>query len=209
MTGCREIPERSSVADPRTIPTGPSPALRPDARPVPPRPPARLPPPRPAVTSSLAPPGRPVRPPRPWTLRTGVAAAVAACVAGLIGLAGIGAGWQELQRRLSATAGAARPAASAQLVHEGVRTTGLLVVAVVGLLAVGTLLWAVLVLLGRAWARWPLAVTGLLTVAVALALQGVLAGAPAADRGAFLVQAGLAVLASALLLAAGPRARRG
>jgi hypothetical protein len=141
-------------------------------------------------------------------VRTGVGAAVATCAAGLAGLAGIGAGWQDLQRRLSAAAGAARPTASAQLVHEGVRTTVLLVVAVVAVLAAGMLVWAVLVFLGRAWARWALAVTGLLTVAVALALQGVLAGASAVDRGAFLVQAGFAVLASGLLLAAGTGVRR-
>jgi hypothetical protein len=161
------------------------------------------------VTSSLAPPRRPVRAPRPWTLRAGVVTAVAACSAALIGLAGIGAHWEDLQRRLSAAVRTARPAASADLVREGVRTTGLVVVAVVAALAAATLLWAVVVFLGRAWARWALAATAVLTVAAALALQSVLAGAPAADRSAFLVQAGFAVLASGLLLPRGARVRRG
>jgi hypothetical protein len=125
---------------------------------------------------------------------------VAASLAGLAGVGAALADGEALRDRLTDTARTLDPAASAAAVDDAVRTTILLVVS--GVVAVGliTTLWAVLVHRRRSWARWPLLVTGLLTLLVVDAAQGTVAGGEDLDRVLLVGQAGLVVLALVLLV---------
>ena len=74
-----------------------------------------------------------------------------------------------------------------------------MVLGTAGGLAVITLLLAVLLLRRKSWSRWGLLGTGLLTLFVADVGQSVVSGGRDWDRIAFVVQAGLVVLAVVLL----------
>ncbi|MGY1807532.1 hypothetical protein ACI8AF_09180 [Blastococcus sp. SYSU D00669] len=105
-----------------------------------------------------------------------------------------------LRERLTATAQAADPAASEELVESGVRTTLLAVLGAEAALGLLLLVWAALLLTRRSWARWALVVTGAVAAPAAALAQSIVAGGPDADRIAFLAQIGLVVVGLAVLV---------
>jgi hypothetical protein len=164
-------------------------------RPAPLAPPPRTPPPRPRLTSTLAPPVGTPEPPRP---RAAVVSAVlwsAAAIAGGLGVLAALADGAALRATLEAAAGEADPAASAELVDDGVDTTILLVVCSLTLLVALTVLGTALLLRRRRWSRGLLLATGLLTLAAVGIAQSVVAGGVDLDRIGLLVQLGLVVAA--------------
>jgi cytochrome c oxidase subunit IV len=100
-----------------------------------------------------------------------------------------------LDARLTATATAEDPTASADLVADGVRALVLTVVASVGLLVLLSLGWLALVLKRRSWARWALLVTLLPALAALAVAQSVAAGDADLDRVALVAAAVLFLLA--------------
>jgi hypothetical protein len=166
----------------------------------------QLPPPRPAVTSDLAAPVGPAAPARPGTVRATVALWWAGAAAALTGLAAALLDSTALRERLTATATAADPTATPELVADGVRATVGLVLGGVALVVLVSLVWVELVRRRRSWARWALLVTA---VPVLLALdvaQSIVTGASDVDRIALLVAGGLFVLALVPLLGRSARA---
>jgi hypothetical protein len=137
--------------------------------------------------------------PRPRTLRLSVLLWVTACLAGLAGIGAALADGEALRHRLTDTARALEPAASAAAVNDAVRTTILLVVGGVVVVCLVTVLWTVLVHQRRAWARWPLLVTGLLTLLSVDLAQSAVAGGNDLDRVLLVAQACLVVVALVLL----------
>ncbi|MGY1690192.1 hypothetical protein [Geodermatophilus sp. SYSU D01105] len=164
------------------------------------------PPPRPATTSDLAPPiGRP-RPAAPGTVRATAALWWAGCVAALTGLGAALLDSEALRARLTETATAADPAASADLVADGVRATMVLVLASVAALVALSLLWVGLLLRARTWARWALVVTAAPLLLALDVAQSVVAGDADTDRLALVLAAGLFVVALVPLLSRSARA---
>jgi hypothetical protein len=142
----------------------------------------------------------------PWPLRASVGLWFAACVAGLSGVGAALADGNALRDRLTATAETVDPAATADAIQNAVAATILVVLGAVGALVLLTLLWTALVLGRRSWARWALLGTGLVSAFAIDVAQSTVAGGNDVDRIAFVVQAGLVVLALVLLFARSSRA---
>jgi hypothetical protein len=126
---------------------------------------------------------------------------LAACLAGLVGVAAALADGEALRDRLTDTARTVDPTATAAAVDDAVRTSILLVVGAVAALAVLTTVWTASVHRRRSWARWMLLLTGLLTLLVVDVAQSTVAGGNDVDRVLLFVQAGLVVVALVLLFA--------
>jgi lysylphosphatidylglycerol synthetase-like protein (DUF2156 family) len=159
------------------------------------------PPPRPQLTSDVVPPwlrtDREVRPRLVPAVAVVVAAAVAAALTGMLAMAADGAG---LRDRLTAAATKGDPSASAELVRSGVRTTLLLLFGMQSVLVVLLVVGVVLLLRRLTWARWALLGIALVTLALAALAQDVVAGGRDLDRLAFVVEGGLLLVTSVLLL---------
>ncbi|MGY1640291.1 hypothetical protein ACI782_04050 [Geodermatophilus sp. SYSU D00703] len=130
----------------------------------------------------------------------------AGCVAALTGLGAALLDSEALRARLTETATAADPAASADLVADGVRATMALVLAGVAALVAVSLVWVGLLLRARSWARWALVVTAVPTLLALDVAQSVVAGDADTDRLALVVAAGLFVVALVPLLGRSARA---
>jgi hypothetical protein len=141
------------------------------------------------------------RPRAPLALRVSAALWFASCAAGILGVTAAGLDDAALQERLTATAQAQDPAASAGVVTDGVRTTITLVTGIPALVVLLTFTGIALLLRGRVAGRWVLALTAPLGIAVAAATQSVVAGGVDLDRIGLLAQAGLLVLALLSLFA--------
>ena len=135
-----------------------------------------------------------VEPAPPAALQAAAALWFAACAAGIVGPAAALLDHDALWRKLTDTATAGDPAASAALVGAGVRATVVLVLGIVGALVVLGLIGTVLLLRRRSAGRWLLLAVGLATLVTADVAQSVVAGGADVDRMALLAQAGLAVL---------------
>jgi lysylphosphatidylglycerol synthetase-like protein (DUF2156 family) len=159
------------------------------------------PPPRPQLTSDVVPPwlrsDQEARPRRVPAVAVLVVAAVASGLAGMAAMAADGAG---LQDRLTAAATKGDPSASAELVRSGVRTTLLLLFGMQSVLVVLLVVGVVLLLRRLTWARWALLGIALVTLALAALAQDVVAGGRDLDRLAFVVEGGLLLVTSVLLL---------
>ena len=164
------------------------------------------PPPRPAVTSDLAPPVARTRPPRPATVRAAVALWCAGCLAAVTGLSAALLDLGALRDRLAALATAEDPAATPDLVADGVQATIALVLGTVAALVAVSLLWTALLLRGRGWARWALLLTAVPAVLALDVAQSVVAGGADLDRWALLAAAGSFVVALVPLLSSSARA---
>jgi hypothetical protein len=164
------------------------------------------PPPRPATTSDIAPPIGRVQPEVPGTVRATAALWWAGCLAALTGLGAALLDSEALRARLTETATAADPAASADLVADGVRATMVLVLASVAALVAVSLVWVALLLRARSWARWALLLTAAPTLLALDVAQSVVAGDADTDRLALVVAAGLFVVALVPLLSRSARA---
>ena len=166
----------------------------------------RPPPPRPSTASAVPLPLPAAGPPRPGTVLLAAALWWAGTLAAATGLVAMLLDRAALDARLTATATAEDPTASAGLVADGVRALVLTVVGSVALPVLVSLVWLALVLRRRSWARWALLVT-LLPVLVALDVaQSVAAGDADLDRVALVAAAGLFLLAVVALFL--PSARR-
>ncbi|SNS77724.1 hypothetical protein SAMN04488107_3745 [Geodermatophilus saharensis] len=155
----------------------------------------RRPPPRPATTSAVALPLTPPEARRPGAVRLAAVLWWAGCLAATVGLVAMLLDRAALDARLTATATAEDPTASAALVADGVRTLVAGIAGAVGLLVLVSLVWVALVLRRRSWARWALLVT-LLPLLLALDVaQSVAAGDADLDRVALVAAAGLFVVA--------------
>jgi hypothetical protein len=144
-----------------------------------------------------------VRAPAPERPAAALAAAVlwfGACAAGVFALLAAMMDGDALRAELTAAATEADPAASAELVRDGVRTTILLVLGVEALLVVVTLVGAALLLRGRPSSRWLLLAAGLLTLVAGVVAQSVVAGGVDLDRIGFVAQLGLVVAATIALV---------
>ncbi len=130
----------------------------------------------------------------------------AACTAGALGVVTALLDHDALRSTLSETALANDPTAGADLVDAGVRATIALILGSVTLLVAVSLVWTVLVLRRHSWARWLLLVTGALSLAAADVAQSVVLGGADLDRIAFVVQAGLILLAAVVLFTKPSRA---
>jgi glucan phosphoethanolaminetransferase (alkaline phosphatase superfamily) len=119
----------------------------------------------------------------------------ASCAAGVFALVATMMDGDALRAKLTAAATETDPAASAELIRDGVRTTILLVLGLEAMLVVLTLVGTLLLLRRRAWSRWLLLGTGLLTLFVADVAQSVVTGGVDLDRIALLVQLCLVVAA--------------
>ncbi|SFF04495.1 hypothetical protein SAMN05216574_108104 [Blastococcus tunisiensis] len=146
------------------------------------------------MTSDLAPPVARPQPPRPRALRLSAGFWFAACLAGVIALVATMLDGDALRADLTATATADNPSSSLATIEDGVRITILVVLGAVTLLVVSTLVWTVLLLRRRSWARWALLVTGVLTLFAVDVAQSLVAGGGRVDRIAFVAQAGLVAL---------------
>lgn len=133
--------------------------------------------------------------PRPWSLRLSAAAWVLAAVAGGAGVLAALADGDALRAKLTDQATEADPQLAAGAIADGVAATTALVLGSVAVLSLLLLLWTALVLRRRAWARWPLLVTGVLVLVADDVAQSVVSGGAELDRIALLVQAGLVVVA--------------
>lgn len=159
------------------------------------RPRAAGPPPRPQVTTRLAPPARPVRPPRPWALRLSAAAWLLAAAAGAGGIAAALLDGDALRRKLAAEATDADPGLAADAVQDGVTATTAVVLGSVAVVALLGVVGTAVLLRRRPLARWLLLLTGALTLVADDVAQSVVAGGSDVDRIAFLAQAGLVLVA--------------
>ncbi len=169
-------------------------------QPLPPRPAPgrradREPPPRPATASSVALPLAPPAAQRPHAVRLAAALWWTGCLAAAVGLLAALLDRAALDARLTATATAEDPTASAELVADGVRTLVATVVGAVGLLVLVSLVWVALVLRRRSWARWVLLATLLPTLLALDVAQSVAAGDADLDRVALVAAAVLFLLA--------------
>ncbi|MGY1663656.1 hypothetical protein ACI78Q_20700 [Geodermatophilus sp. SYSU D00705] len=153
------------------------------------------PPPRPATTSDIAPPLGRATTSRPATVRATVALWCAGCLAALTGVATALLDSAALRDRLTATATADDPTASAAVVADGVRATIAVVTGGVTFVVLVSLVWVVLLTRGRAWARWALLLTALPALLVLDVAQSLVAGDAEVDRMALLAAGGLFVLA--------------
>jgi hypothetical protein len=166
---------------------------------------AQPPPPRPAVTSDIALPiSRPERV-VPASVRTTAGLWWAGCAAVLVGLVAGFLDRATLEARLTATATADDPTAPADLVADGVRATMAVVAGSVTVLVLVATIFLVLVLRGRAWARWALLVATLPTLLALDIAQSVVAGGSDVDRWALIAAAGAFVLALLPLLSRSAR----
>ncbi|MBB3086331.1 hypothetical protein FHR93_004564 [Geodermatophilus sabuli] len=165
------------------------------------------PPPRPATTSDIAPPplGRRT-PPRPAGVQATVALWCAGCLAALTGVVAALLDSTALRNRLVATATADDPAAPAGVVADGVSATIAVVTGGVTLVVLLSLVWVLLLLRGRSWARWALLATILPALVVLDVAQSLVAGDADVDRMALLAAGGLFVLALLPLLTRSSRA---
>ncbi|MGY1638281.1 hypothetical protein ACI78V_16675 [Geodermatophilus sp. SYSU D00742] len=167
----------------------------------------QLPPPRPATTSDVAPPSLDrATPARPGSVQATVALWCAGCLAALTGVVAALLDATALRDRLTATATADDPTAPADVVTEGVRATIAVVSGGVTLVVLLSLVWVVLLLRGRSWARWALLATALPSLVVLDVAQSLVAGDVDVDRLALLAAGGLFVLALLPLLARSSRA---
>ncbi len=179
-------------------PARPAAALRPrvpERRPQP----AAAPPPRPQVTTGLARPERAAAPRRPRALRLSAAGWFLAAAAGGAGILAALADGDALREKLTAEAAAADPELAADAISDGVSATTALVLGSVAVLGLLLVLWTVVLLRRRVWARWPLLLTGALVLVADDIAQSVVSGGSDLDRTAFLVQAVLVVLAAVAL----------
>jgi hypothetical protein len=117
------------------------------------------------------------------------------CLAAAVGLLAVLLDRAALDARLTATATAEDPTASAELVADGVRTLVATVVGAVGLLVLVSLVWVALVLRRRSWARWVLLATLLPTLLALDVAQSVAAGDADVDRVALVAAGGLFLVA--------------
>jgi hypothetical protein len=117
------------------------------------------------------------------------------CLAAAVGLLAVLLDRAALDARLTATATAEDPTASAELVADGVRTLVATVVGAVGLLVLVSLVWVALVLRRRSWARWVLLATLLPTLLALDVAQSVAAGDADLDRVALVAAGGLFLVA--------------
>ncbi len=167
---------------------------------------ARRPPARPEVAGTLAPPTPAERPPAtPRSVRLSAALWWAGCLAGVVGVVTALLDHAALEAKLTASAQESDPAASADVVADGVRATIGLVVGTTGLLVLVSLLWVGLVLRRHGWARWALLVNAALLLLAVDVTQDMVSGGADVDRVAVLVQGALVVLAPVLLLARSAR----
>jgi hypothetical protein len=112
-----------------------------------------------------------------------------------------------VRQRLEEAGAVADPTADHDLLRSGADTVVAGVLGAVAALAVLTLLCLALLVRGRAGWRGALAALGLLTLAVDVLAQDLLAGGPELDRSAVLVQGGLVVPALVLLFLPASRDR--
>ena len=147
------------------------------------------------MTAPLAPPGRTEQPRPPRTLRLSATASFLAAASGGIGVLAALADGDALRQKLTAEAAEAESDLTPDAIAEGVTATTALVLGSVAVLTVALVVWAAVVLRRRPWARWPLLVTGLLTLVADDVAQSVVSGGSDLDRIAFLVQAALVVVA--------------
>lgn len=145
------------------------------------------------MTSPLPPPERSTAPARPWSVRLTAAAALLAALAGGAGALAALADGDALREKLTAEATEADPGLAPDAISDGVTATTALVLGSAAGLGVVLVLWTVVLLRRRPWARWALLVTGVLTVVAADVAQSVVSGGSDLDRLAFVVQAGLVV----------------
>jgi hypothetical protein len=167
---------------------------------------ATPPPARPALTSDIAPPLPRSRAPRPATVRAAVALWWAGCLAAVTGISAALLDLGALRDRLAVLATAEDPAASADLVTDGVQATIALVLGGAGALVAVSLVWTALVLRGSGWARWALVLTAVPTVLVLDVAQTVVTGGADLDRWALVAAAVLCVLAVVPLFSRSARA---
>ncbi|NEK60123.1 hypothetical protein GCU56_19890 [Geodermatophilus sabuli] len=166
---------------------------------------AQLPPPRPAVTSDIALPiGRTPRV-APASVRAAAGLWWTGCAAVVVGIVAAFLDRAALEARLSATATADDPTASAELVADGVRATMAVVAGSVTVLVLVSTVFLLLVVRGRSWARWALLVAVLPTVLALDIAQSVVAGGSDVDRWALVAGAGAFVVALLPLLARSAR----
>jgi hypothetical protein len=158
--------------------------------------PVAAPPPRPQVTTRLARPERTGAPPRPRALRISAAGWFLAAAAGGAGVVAALADGDALRAKLTAEATAADPDLAADAISDGVTATTALVLGGVALLGVALVVWTLVLLRRRGWARWPLLVTGALVLVADDVAQSVVSGGADLDRTAFVMQAVLVVVAA-------------
>jgi hypothetical protein len=166
----------------------------------------RTPPPRPALTSDLAPPSGPSRPEWPTAALVSAVLWFTGCAAGAFGLIVATMDQAAVRAQLTATATADDPTAAPDVVASGVRATVLVVLGTMTVLIAVTLVWTLLVLRRRSWARWALLGTGLLTLFAADVTQSVVGGGVDLDRLGLIAQAVLVALAMGSLFAPSTRA---
>lgn len=167
---------------------------------------AEPPPARPAVTSDIALPIPRPRPRRPPTVRATTALWWAGCLAAVTGISAALLDLPALRDRLALLATAQDPAASADLVADGVRATIALVLGAVAAVVAVSLVWLALLLRGRGWARWALLLTAVAAVLALDVAQSVVTGGADLDRWALVAAAGLFALALVPLLGRSARA---
>jgi hypothetical protein len=183
-------PALSRAAVPPVHPAREAGALPPVPRPAPP--------PRPRVSRAPA-PAPPPDPPRPPAVAIAAGLWLAACAAGALGVGTALLDSDALWSRLTDTARASDPTASAEVVDAGVRATVVLVLGIVVVLVAVSVVGTVLLLRRRSWARWLLLAIGLVGLVAADLAQGLVAGGADLDRMAFLAQAVLVVLGGVAL----------
>lgn len=166
-----------------------------------------IPPPRPPVESRLPMPGSVGQPPRPLALTAAVRLWALVLVFGLVALVVSAIDLERLQHELIVAARIDDREAAEHVLAD----TAVILIATVALVCDALLLLVVwgLRLIGRRryGAVRVLVPTAFVTLAVLAVAQGIVAGgATAVDRQAFLVQAGLLLPATALLLTRSSRA---
>jgi hypothetical protein len=122
----------------------------------------------------------------------------ASCAAGILGIGLALADSGALRDGLTETARRADPEASATVLENAVTTTLFVVLGSAAALILLVGLWTAQLHGRRPWARWALLGTGLVTLLIADVAQSTVSGGADLDRIAFLVQAGLLLLAVVL-----------
>jgi hypothetical protein len=161
---------------------------------------------RPPLTSSLAPPLTPAVPPRPRAVRASGLLCWAGVLAATAGLLTLLLDRAALDARLTATATAGDPAASAADVADAVAATIAMVVGAVALVSALVAAGTALALRRRAWARWVLLALLLPTLLVLDLAQSTAAGDADLDRIALVAAAALFVLVPLPLFSRSARA---
>lgn len=188
------------MPDPTSDPTRSAPTAAADDRS------AHRPPPRPETSPSPPPPEAPAGPRRPGVLRASLALWLGSVLAGAVGLATALVDYDTVRIRVADAARETDPDLDQAVLDTGVTATITAVLGGAGVLLVVTAVALVLTSRRTRGLRWVLASAGVLTLLMTPLVLSLVVGGTAVDDGAFLVQAGL-VLVALVTLFAGPSRR--